>query len=154
MGQRHPCAVMIALKQTGWFAVDHSKDGEDGLHMSFTEAYDTAIIDIMLPKLDGLSIIKTLRQRYIYNIPVLILSAKRTVVARVRGIQKSGDDYLIKPFAFSELLVRVQALIRMASGAVEPSSLTVGDLSVDLLRRDVSRAGKKLTRGSTIGRIL
>jgi DNA-binding response OmpR family regulator len=134
--------IIKGLKQEG-FAVDHSADGEDGLHMALTETYDAAIIDIMLPKLDGLSIIETLRQRHI-NIPVLILSAKRTVDDRVRGIQKGGDDYLVKPFAFSELLVRVQALIRRSSGAVEPSSLTVGDLSVDLLKRDVSRAGKKI----------
>ncbi len=134
--------IKKGLQQEG-FTVDHSADGEDGLHMALTEAYDAAIIDIMLPKLDGLSIIQTLRQQQI-NIPVLILSAKRTVDDRVRGIQKGGDDYLVKPFAFSELLVRVQALIRRASGGVDPSSLTVGDLSVDLLKREVIRAGERI----------
>ncbi len=134
--------IINGLKQAG-FAVDHSKDGEEGLHMGLTETYDAAIIDIMLPKMDGLSVIEILRQKHI-NIPVLILSAKHTVDDRVRGIQKGGDDYLIKPFAFSELLVRVQALIRRSSSVTEPSSLTVGDLSMDLLKRDVTRAGKKI----------
>ena len=130
------------LKQAG-FAVDHAGNGEDGLHMAQTEPYDTAIIDIMLPKLDGLSLIETLRNQKI-NTPVLILSAKRSVDDRVLGIQRGGDDYLVKPFAFSELLVRVQALIRRATGATEPSSLTVGDLSVDLLKRQVYRSGEKI----------
>ncbi len=134
--------IIKGMKQEG-FAVDHSADGEDGLHMALTEPYAAAIIDIMLPKLDGLSIIETLRQQQV-NIPVLILSAKRTVDDRVRGIQKGGDDYMVKPFAFSELLVRVQALIRRSCGAVESSSLTVGDLTVDLLKRNVTRAGGKI----------
>ncbi len=134
--------IVKGMTQEG-FAVDHSKDGEDGLHMALTEPYSAAIIDIMLPKLDGLSIIEILRQQHI-NIPVLILSAKRTVDDRVRGIQKGGDDYLVKPFAFSELLVRVQALIRRADGTIEPSRLTGGDMSMDLLKRDVTRAGKKI----------
>lgn len=134
--------IIKGLRQEG-FAVDHSKDGEDGLHMALSETYDAAIIDIMLPKLDGLSIIETLRSRKM-NVPVLILSAKRTVDDRVRGIQKGGDDYLVKPFAFTELLVRVQALIRRSSGTVEPSNLVVGDLSVDLLKRKVKRAGKTI----------
>jgi len=130
------------LKQAG-FAVDHAADGEDGLHLALTVPYDTAIIDIMLPKLDGLSLIETLRKRKV-NMPVLILSAKRTLDDRVSGIQRGGDDYLVKPFAFSELLVRVQALIRRASGATEPSSLTVGDMSVDLLKRQVYRSGNNI----------
>lgn len=134
--------IKKGLEQEG-FAVDHSEDGEDGLHMALSEVYDAAIIDIMLPKLDGLSIIEELRKRYI-NTPVLILSAKRTVNDRVLGIQKGGDDYLVKPFAFSELLVRIQALIRRATGAIEPSTLTIGDLSVDLLKRNVERAGEKI----------
>ncbi len=97
----------------------------------------------MLPKLNGLELIEELRQQKI-NTPVLILSAKRTVDDRVRGLQKGGDDYLTKPFAFSELLARVQALIRRASGTAEPTSVTIGDLSLDLLRRKVTRSGKQL----------
>ncbi len=130
------------LKQDG-FAVDHAPDGEDGLHLALAVPYDVAIIDIMLPKRDGLTIIEEIRERRI-NMPVLILSAKRSVDDRIRGIQKGGDDYLIKPFAFSELLVRVQALIRRATGITEPASLTVRGLSVDLLKRQVTRSGKKI----------
>ena len=130
------------FKQAG-FAVDHFVDGEDGFQMACTVSYDAAIIDIMLPKLDGLSLVEKLRKRRI-NTPVLILSAKRSVSDRVRGIQKGGDDYLVKPFAFSELLVRIQALIRRSTGTTEPSGLTVGDLSVNLLKREVYRSGEKI----------
>lgn len=135
--------IIKGLRQEG-FAVDHSPDGEEGLHMILTEPYDAAIIDIMLPKQDGLSIIEKLRQKR-FNTPVLILSAKHSVDDRVRGIQKGGDDYMVKPFAFSELLVRVQALIRRSSGTIEASSLTVGDLSMDLLKREVNRGGETIT---------
>ncbi|MGD8369606.1 MAG: response regulator transcription factor [Desulfobacterales bacterium] len=134
--------IMNGLKQEG-FVLDHAANGEDGLHLALNESYDAAIVDVMLPKLDGLSIIETLRRRQV-NLPVLILSAKRSVDDRVRGLQKGGDDYLVKPFAFSELLVRVQALIRRSSKTIESSSLMVGDLSVDLLKREVYRAGKKI----------
>ncbi len=130
------------LEQAG-FAVDHAADGVDGLHMALSEPYDAAIIDIMLPKMDGLTVIEKIREHRI-NTPVLILSAKRSVDDRVLGIQRGGDDYLVKPFAFSELLVRVQALIRRATGVTEPSSLTAGDMSVDLLRRQVYRSGKNI----------
>jgi len=123
--------------------VDHAINGEDGLHQALIAPYDAAIIDIMLPKLDGLQLIEELRRQKI-NTPVLILSAKRSVDDRVRGLQKGGDDYLTKPFAFSELLARVQALIRRTSGTVEPTSLTIGDLSLDLLSREVLRSGKQL----------
>jgi two-component system OmpR family response regulator len=92
----------------------------------------------MLPHLDGLALIDTLRARGVRT-PVLILSARRTVDDRVRGLQAGGDDYLTKPFAFAELLARVQALIRRATGAAEPTRLTVGDLSLDLLTRKVQR---------------
>lgn len=134
--------VMKGLKQAG-FAVDHMIDGEEGLHLALTTPYDAAIIDIMLPKLDGLQLIEELRHQKV-NTPVLILSAKRSVDDRVRGLQKGGDDYLTKPFAFAELLARVQALIRRAHGSVEPAGLTIGDLSLDLLSRKVLRSGKQL----------
>jgi two-component system OmpR family response regulator len=134
--------VIKGLKEAG-FAVDHAIDGESGLHLALTAPYDAAIIDIMLPKLDGLQLIEELRRQKI-NTPVLILSAKRSVDDRVRGLQKGGDDYLTKPFAFAELLARVQALIRRAHGSVEPTSLTMGDLSLDLLSRKVLRSGKQL----------
>jgi two-component system, OmpR family, response regulator len=134
--------VVKGLKQAG-FAVDHAADGEDGLHLSMTEPYDVAVIDIMLPKLDGLSLIEKLRQQQI-NTPVIILSAKRLVDDRVKGLQTGSDDYLTKPFAFSELLARVQALIRRATSVTEPTRLTAGEVSLDLLTRGVVRAGKHI----------
>jgi two-component system OmpR family response regulator len=134
--------IMKGLKEAG-FSVDHAADGDEGLHLALHEPYATAIIDIMLPKLDGLRLIEELRRQKI-NTPVLILSAKRTVDDRVRGLQTGGDDYLIKPFAFPELLARVQALIRRVDGSTEPTSLTFGDLSLDLLKREVSRSGKRI----------
>jgi len=134
--------IVKGLKEAG-FAVDHAADGEDGLHLALYEPYDVAIIDIMLPSLDGLSLIEELRRQKI-NTPVLILSAKRSVDDRVRGLQTGGDDYLVKPFVFSELLARVQALIRRASGSTEPTSVTFGELSLDLLKREVHRAGKRI----------
>jgi two-component system OmpR family response regulator len=134
--------ILKGFKEAG-FAVDHCADGEDGLHMALSEPYDAAIVDIMLPKLDGFSLIDELRRRKIRT-PVIILSAKRSVEDRIKGLQTGSDDYLVKPFSFAELLARVQALIRRASGAAEPSSLVVGDLSMDLLTRKVIRGGKKI----------
>jgi two-component system, OmpR family, response regulator len=134
--------ISKGLKEAG-FAVDHVADGESGLQMASVESYDAAIVDIMLPKMDGLTLIETLRQEKI-NTPVIILSAKRAVDDRVKGLQRGGDDYLTKPFAFSELLARVQGLIRRNSGVLEPTSLTVSELSMDLLTREVAREGKEI----------
>jgi two-component system OmpR family response regulator len=134
--------VTRGLKEAG-FAVDHADDGEDGLHLALSESYDAAVMDIMLPKLDGLSVIGRLRQTKIHT-PVLILSAKRSVDDRVRGLQAGGDDYLTKPFSFAELLARVRALIRRANHETEPTRLAVGDLSLDLLTREVKRAVSKI----------
>jgi len=114
-----------------------------GLDLALTEPYDTAIIDIMLPKRDGLSLIETIRKEKI-RIPVIILSAKGSIDDRVKGLQTGGDDYITKPFAFSELLARVQALIRRTSGLSEPTLLTVSDLSFNLLTREVIRGGRKI----------
>ena len=127
------------MREAG-FAVDHVSDGEGGLYMALGQPYDVAIIDIMLPKLDGLSLIEKLRSQDVKT-PVLILSAKRSVDDRVKGLQMGSDDYLTKPFAFSELLARVQALLRRASGVSESTRLTLGDLSMDLISRRVVRAG-------------
>lgn len=134
--------VVKGLRAAG-YAVDHAIDGENGLHMALTEPYDAAIIDIMLPKLDGLSVIEEMRKEGV-NSPVIILSAKGSVDDRVRGLQKGSDDYMTKPFAFSELLARVQALIRRAGGHAETTRLTVGDLSMDLITREVTREGRKI----------
>jgi two-component system, OmpR family, response regulator len=132
--------VVKGLKQSG-FAVDHAEDGESGLLLSRATSYDAAVIDIMLPKLDGLSLVQQLRKENILT-PVSILSAKATVDDRVKGLQSGSDDYLTKPFAFSELLARVQALIRRATQTSEPTRLIVGDLVLDLLNREVTRAGQ------------
>lgn len=134
--------VITGLKEAG-FAVEHAADGENGLHLALNEPYDAAIIDIMLPGLDGLTIIEKMREHHV-NTPVIILSAKRRVDERIKGLQTGGDDYLTKPFSFSELLARVQALIRRASGVSEPTSLTVDDLTLDLLSREVKRAGREI----------
>jgi two-component system OmpR family response regulator len=134
--------VVKGLKQAG-FAVDHAANGEDGLHLALTEPYDVAIVDIMLPKLDGLSLIDQLRRQKIET-PVIILSAKRSVDDRVKGLQTGSDDYLTKPFAFSELLARIQALIRRSTKVTEPTRLTTGDLSLDFVTREVVRADKKI----------
>jgi two-component system OmpR family response regulator len=135
--------VRKGLKEAG-FAVDVEDDGANGLHMALSEVYDAAVVDIMLPSLDGLSLIEEVRRKRVKT-PVLILSAKRSVDDRVRGLQAGGDDYLTKPFSFSELLARIQALIRRATLTVEPSTLTVGELVMDLLTRQVSREGVMIT---------
>ena len=135
--------VVKGLRQAG-FAVDHADNGEDGLHLASTAPYDAAVVDIMVPRVDGLTLIEELRRRKIAT-PVIILSAKRSVDDRVRGLQVGGDDYLTKPFAFSELLARVQALIRRTTTvASEPTRLVVGDLTLDLLSREVTRAEQRL----------
>jgi DNA-binding response OmpR family regulator len=134
--------ITKGLRQAG-FAVDHAADGEDGLGLALNEPYDAAIIDIMLPKLNGLTLIEELRRKKT-DTPVIILSAKRTIDDRVKGLQKGSDDYLTKPFAFSELLARVRALIRRASRTAESTSLAVSDLSMNLLTREVKRGGRKI----------
>jgi two-component system, OmpR family, response regulator len=131
--------VMRGLREAG-FAVDHAGDGEAALELAAGTAYDVAIVDLMLPKLDGLSLIASMRQRHLLT-PVLILSARHTVDDRVKGLETGGDDYLTKPFAFPELLARVQALIRRATGAPSSAHLTVGDLTLDLMTRRATRQG-------------
>ncbi len=134
--------VATGLTEAG-FAVDVAADGARGLELAAGGAYDVAIVDIMLPQLDGLTVIDRMRARGVRT-PVLILSARRTVDDRVRGLQAGGDDYLTKPFAFAELLARVQALIRRSTGAAEPTRLTVADLTLDLLTRRAERTGRAL----------
>jgi len=134
--------VSRGLRESG-FAVDHAADGDAGLEAALSGSHDVAIIDLMLPKRDGLSLIDELRRRGV-SIPVLILSARRSVDDRVRGLQAGGDDYLTKPFAFSELVARVQALVRRASRSPDPTTLAVGDIALDLLSRRVTRAGTLL----------
>ena len=134
--------IVKGLRAAG-YAVDRAPDGEEGLHLALTEPYDAAVIDLMLPRRDGLDLIRKLRAAKV-NTPVLILSAKGSVDDRVKGLETGGDDYLTKPFAFSELLARVQALIRRAGGISDPTMLSIGDLSVNLLTREVIRGGKHI----------
>jgi two-component system OmpR family response regulator len=134
--------IVKGFKSAG-FAVDHADDGIKGLDLGLSESYDTVIVDIMLPGCNGLAVIERLRQEKIMT-PVIILSAKDSIDDRVKGLQIGGDDYLTKPFAFSELLARVQALIRRQSSSAEPSRLTAGDLSMDLFTRKVNRAGRDI----------
>ena len=130
------------LREAG-FAVDHATDGEAGLALATGEPYDIAIVDLMLPALDGLSVIQGMRARGVTT-PVLILSAKHTVSDRVQGLETGGDDYLTKPFAFPELLARVQALIRRSTGTPPTTQLTVGDLTLNLMSRRATRAGHEI----------
>lgn len=134
--------IVKGLKQSG-FAVDHAPDGEEGLHLARSQNYDVTVLDIMLPKLDGLTLLRRMREAGIAS-PVIILSAMASVDDRIKGLQAGGDDYLTKPFAFSELLARVQALIRRATQTSEPTKLTVGDLSLDLITREVIRNDRKI----------
>ncbi len=134
--------VVNGLKEAG-YCVDHAIDGIEGLDLALNNSYDLDIIDIMLPKLDGLSIIERMRKQNIET-PVIIVSAKRSIDDRVKGLQSGSDDYLIKPFSFSELLARIQAHLRRSSHTVETTRLTIHDLSLDLLSRTVTREGEKI----------
>jgi two-component system OmpR family response regulator len=134
--------IVKGLKQLS-YAVDACADGEEALVLAETTAYDAAVVDIMLPKLNGLSLIQRLRSQKIHT-PVIILSAKATVEDRIKGLQSGADDYLTKPFAFSELAARIQALIRRATQTTDPTRITVGDINLDLITREVTRGGEKV----------
>lgn len=123
--------------------VDYASDGREGLFLATEQPYDILIIDRMLPKIDGLAVITTLRASQNKS-PILILSALSQVDERVKGLKAGGDDYLIKPFAFSELLARIEALSRRGKPETEQTQLTVGDLEVNLLTRTVTRGGKEI----------
>ena len=130
--------ITKGLEEEG-FSVACAMEGETGLHLFLTEAFDIAIVDVMLPKIDGLSLIEQVRENNIVT-PVLILSAKDTVDDRIRGLETGCDDYMVKPFAFSELVARLHALIRRSQSIAEPNTLTVGELTIDLVRRRVHRS--------------
>jgi len=133
--------IVRGLKEAG-HTVDHADNGKDGLFMATTESYDILIVDRMLPGVDGLSITRTLRASE-DNTPVLILSALGQVDDRVKGLQAGGDDYLVKPFAFSELEARIVALSRRSRGQTETeTTLSLGDLHMDLLSREVRRGDR------------
>jgi heavy metal response regulator len=134
--------VSRGLKEAG-YVVDTAERGDDALQLALHSHYDVAIVDLMLPGLDGLSLIERWRAQKV-KMPVIILSAKRSVDDRVKGLQIGGDDYLTKPFAFSELLARIQALVRRSTAISEPTTLTYDDLTLDLLSREVTRGGRKI----------
>lgn len=134
--------IIKGFKAEG-FAVDHAQDGVQGLDLGLTEPYDVIIVDVMLPKLDGFLVIENLRKQKIQT-PIIILSAKDAVEDRVKGLQLGSDDYLSKPFAFAELLARVQALMRRGGGQSEVTTYEVGDLSLNLINREVIRDGTKI----------
>lgn len=134
--------VIKGLRENG-FVVDHAADGSCGLDLALNEEYDLAIIDIMLPHISGLKIIDSMRASKI-NTPIIILSAKRSVDDRISGLRHGSDDYMTKPFSFSELLARIEALLRRANNVIEPSELTVSDLTLDLLSRTVKRQNKRI----------
>jgi len=139
--------IARGLKEHG-HTVDQADDGKDGLFMALEHDYDIIILDRMLPALDGLSILKTLRSSD-RQTPVIILSALGEVDDRVQGLKAGGDDYLVKPFAFSELLARIEALLRRGEMKPETSLLKVADLELDRLTHTVKRAGKTPTSPAT-----
>ncbi|MEA3467205.1 MAG: response regulator transcription factor [Thermodesulfobacteriota bacterium] len=130
------------LRESG-FSVDVCHDGIDGLSLALTEPYEAAVIDIMLPGLDGLDLIEKIRTRGV-TIPVLILSARQSVDDRIEGLQRGGDDYMVKPFSFNELLARIQALLRRGRKVIHSGVISVGELQLDPLKREVRRQGEKI----------
>ncbi len=129
--------ISRGLNEAG-FRACCAADGLDGLFKAKSEPFDAAVVDIMLPKLDGLTVIEEIRAARL-RLPIIVLSARDSVESKIKGLEKGGDDYLAKPFSFSELLARIQALIRRATATSEPTELTVRDLSLDLIRRKVTR---------------
>ena len=125
------------------FVVDLARDGPEGLHLALSEAYDLAVLDVMLPGIDGWQVLQGIR-RAGRDFPVLFLTARDEVDDRVRGLELGADDYLVKPFAFAELLARVRTLLRRGSKAKEADSLRAADLELDLLRRRATRAGRRI----------
>lgn len=135
--------LLKGLRESG-YAVDHSTDGEEGLSRASGGRYDLIVTDRMLPHLDGLAVVKRLRREGVRT-PVLVLSALGTVDDRVQGLKSGGDDYLTKPFAFSELLARIEALLRRSSAPdAAPTRFKVADLEMDLLSRQVMRGGRQI----------
>ncbi len=130
------------LSEAG-FTVDLARDGLDGLHLALTEGFDLAILDVMLPGIEGWQVLQGIRKAG-RDMPVLFLTARDSVDDRVKGLELGADDYLVKPFAFSELLARVRTLLRRGSKTKEADILRAADLELDLMRRRVTRGGKKI----------
>ena len=134
--------IIKGLNASG-FVVVHEIRGDTGSDVALLESFDLLIVDIMLPGMDGLTLVKTLRVKNV-STPIIILSARDRIDDRVKGLEFGADDYLTKPFAFSELLARIQALIRRAGGIVEPAKLFCEDLFLDIQKREVIREGNRI----------
>ena len=134
--------IVQGLRQEG-YAVDVADNGIDAFQMAMAAAYDAAVVDVMLPRMNGLDVIQDLRREGNLT-PVLILSARNSVDDRIKGLQSGGDDYLVKPFSFAELIARLQALVRRATATAEPTTLSVADLTLDLIRRTATRSGQQI----------
>lgn len=134
--------VVKGLEQNGHEAA-RAADGRSGLERLREGGWDAAVVDIMLPFMDGLTLVQTARESGV-STPIIFLSAKRELDDRIRGLQAGGDDYLVKPFAFSELVARLLALVRRANGVAEPVKLLLDDLEMDLVRRKVVRGGREV----------
>ncbi len=130
------------LSEAG-FVVDHARNGLDGYHLAMTEHYDLLILDVMLPDVDGWRILESVREAG-KQVPVLFLTARKSVDDRVKGLELGADDYLVKPFAFAELLARVRTLLRRGTSPATETTLAVADLELDLLRRRVTRSGQRI----------
>jgi two-component system OmpR family response regulator len=134
--------LVKGLRESG-YEVSHAHDGREGLFRATEGQFDLVVTDRMLPHVDGLAIIQLMRQKNV-STPVLVLSALGTVDDRIRGLKAGGDDYLTKPFAFAELLARIEALLRRSSSGAEATKLKVADLELDLLARRVVRGGREI----------
>lgn len=134
--------IVQGLRQEG-YAVDVADNGIDAFQMAMAASYDAAVVDVMLPRMNGLDVIQDLRREGNLT-PVLILSARNSVDDRIKGLQSGGDDYLVKPFSFAELIARLQALVRRATATAEPTTLSVADLTLDLIRRTATRSGQQI----------
>ena len=134
--------VIKGLQEVGYL-VEHAENGTDGLHMALYEKYDAMVIDVVLPGMDGFTIVENIRADSIET-PIIILSSKSSASDRIKGLQKGADDYLVKPFVFAELVTRIQTIMRRSSKTTLSSVLTVGDLSMNLQSRAVKREGKMI----------
>jgi two-component system OmpR family response regulator len=134
--------LVKGLRESG-YSVDHAADGREGLFRATEGQFDLVVTDRMLPHIDGLAIIELMRRKGLTT-PVLVLSALGSVDDRIKGLKAGGDDYLTKPFAFAELLARIEALLRRHSSAPQPTRLKVEDLELDLLARRVTRGGREI----------
>src|SRR5579862_4013621 len=140
---RESAAYLVKGLGESGYVVDHAPDGREGLFLATSGSYDVLIVDRMLPGMDGLSVIGALRATDVHT-PVLILSALGAVDDRVKGLRAGGDDYLVKPYAFTELLARIEALLRRGAATPATTRLKVGELEMDLLARNVRRGGKPI----------